>query len=257
MPPGRTARRRRSEDPCWSAASSRRRLGRRAPAQVGPSAQRAQARARRVDEDAVEALPVGRSRASPCTTRTFARASARTCSRSCARPARRRARRPRPRPRRSISAARCVVLPPGAAHRSSTRSPGRGPSARRDEHRGARLGHDARPPRTAREPAASNGGPEHDGPSGSARRVGPARPSSAATSSASATSVLTRAARLGGLVVGGHQRARRVRAELLPPQLGDPRRVRVRAARAAAGVSSGSAATSAARPRARRGAGRR
>ena len=46
------------------------------------------------------------------------------------------------RPSSRISAARCVVLPPGAAHRSSTRSPGCGSSARGDRHRGARLRHE-------------------------------------------------------------------------------------------------------------------
>ena len=45
----------------------------------------------------------------------------------------------RSRPASPISAARCVVLPPGAAHRSSTRSPGCGSSAARDELRRARL----------------------------------------------------------------------------------------------------------------------
>ena len=93
----------------------------------------------------------------------------------------------------------------------------------RDGHRGARLRHQqarsatraSRTRRTARR--------------GSARRpsvrVGTGRRS--ASASGAILSVLARSDGLGGLVVGGHQRAGVGRAERVEPQLGDPLGMRV------------------------------
>ena len=95
-----------------------------------------------------------------------------------------------------ISAARCVVFPPGAAHRSSTRSPGLRVDGARDQHRGARLRHQRARARTA---ASRAGRTAARARAPRARRASavaatPARASSASTSSTPARSVLTRAA---------------------------------------------------------------
>ena len=117
----------------------------------GRELERAEAGARRVEQDAVEApgptARRGRRRPPPPPRRPppSARRSA-----AAPAPGRRGARRPRARRVAAISAARCVVLPPGAAHRSSTRSPGLRVERVGDEHRRPRLGHEgARPPRAA------------------------------------------------------------------------------------------------------------
>ena len=68
------------------------------------------------------------------------------------------------------------------------------------------------------------------GPRGPGPRARPppgAAPSSAATSTGSATRVLARTRGLGRLVVRGHERAGGVGSERVPPQRGQPRRVRV------------------------------
>ena len=106
------------------------RAGLLAPADVGARGERAEVRARRVDEHAVERARLVRGRRRRrCGPRRSSRPSARRCA-GARRRGPRGARRPRSGPRRAISAARWVVLPPGAAHRSSTRSPGCGSSAR-------------------------------------------------------------------------------------------------------------------------------
>ena len=124
-----------------------------------------------------------------------------------------------------MSAARWVVLPPGAAHRSSMRSPGCGSSDARHRHRGARLGHEqALPPIAARRTRrTARRGPA---PRAAGRRAGWATGEASPGRSASC-SVLARTRGLRGLVAGRHQRARVLRAERVAPQLGDPQRVGV------------------------------
>ena len=108
-----------------------------APARVRARRERAEVGARRVDEHAVERVScaVARRRR-PCARRRCPRPYARRCG-AARRRGRGGARRRRSAPSLPISAARCVVLPPGAAHRSSTRSPGCGSSdaARRPSRR--------------------------------------------------------------------------------------------------------------------------
>ena len=133
------------------AASSAAVAGCLAPAGVRARRERAEVRARRVDEHAVVGAPSTRLGGVGGADLDAASAPIR----SAVRAQRRRrgpggARRRRPRPRLPISAARWVVLPPGAAHRSSTCSPGSGASSARDRHRGARLRHEQRRPRTQR-----------------------------------------------------------------------------------------------------------
>ena len=121
------------------------------------------------------ASPAAARRRRPCGRRRSSRPYARR-SGAARRRGRGGARRRRSRPRCAISAARWVVLPPGAAHRSSTRSPGCGRERARDGHRGARLRHQqarlplgrARTRRTARRGSA----PPPSARVGTGRRVG-------------------------------------------------------------------------------------
>ena len=144
----------------------------------------------------------------------------------------------------SISAARWVVLPPGAAHRSSTRSPGRGASSRATVIDARDCG--MKLPRSHSGEANASNGPSSTSPSG--------RPGAGCDRDGQARRQLGRVGAqrvdaqggLGRLVVRGHQRARGVRAQRLPPQRGDPLGWEWRSA-ACAGVASSSAATSAAR----------
>ena len=113
-PPGRTRLGRRLQELELELGE---RLG--APAQVGRAARTPRPGARRVDERAVEARQLGgRWRPSAWTTRTWPAPRRRTFSSS----SRARTRSPR---RRTTSPASIVALPPGAAQRSSVRSPGR------------------------------------------------------------------------------------------------------------------------------------
>ncbi len=100
-------------------------LGGDAPAQVGASLERAQTRAWRIDENAIENRPLGARQ------RGVRQLDANTVGVQAPRgvdAARRHRARLRSTastsPSSPISAAICVLLPPGAAHRSSTRSPG-------------------------------------------------------------------------------------------------------------------------------------
>ena len=254
MPPGRERVGAGAQDrapACARAARAGRGL---APARVGAGGERAEVRARRVDEHAVVAPPAGGSAASAVRTSTQVapirrrRAPQRVGAAGVALDGDER------RPRRAISAARWVVLPPGAAHRSSTRSPGAAPSSARDGHRGARLRHEQalaatrarRTRRTARRARSARRSPagvgRHREPlrevrGGDPQRVGAQRG-------------------LGGLVVGGHQRARGVGAERVPPQPRDPLGVRV-AQRGLLRRVVGERVDQRRAPRARRGAARR
>ena len=188
--------------------------------------------------------------ASAVRTSTVAPPSARRCG-GARRRGRRGARRRRARPRPSISAARWVVLPPGAAHRSRTRSPGRGASSRATviAARDCGMKRPGVPQRRvegverARRARAPRAGRARDAmATGSARRqlggVGAQRVGAQGG--------------LGGLVVGGHQRARGVRARARRTTAPRSTRDGSGAARPAAGVASGSAATAAAASRAPR-----
>ena len=108
------------------------RLG--APAEVRPLVEDAEARARRVDERAVEAAKLGRERRARRRRRR---------GRSSRRAARAFASSSRARPScfstATTSPASCVALPPGAAQRSSVRSPSRAPTASAGEVRAAAL----------------------------------------------------------------------------------------------------------------------
>ena len=214
------------EDPGLRARHLADRLGRHAPAQVGACLQRAQPGAGRVDEHAIEA-PVPRPRPRGVGELDAHVCRARAAERSRARAPARRALRSTPRtsPRPCMSAARCVLLPPGAAHRSSTRSPGRGASARatsiapRDCARNAPARHDG-------EPCTSNGS---SSTSASGMPGSPwLRTGSSSSERRSVGHERVRPQRhLRRLVVGGHQRAGLLSAELSPPQARDPLRVRV------------------------------
>ena len=94
-------------------------------------------------------------------------------------------------PRSPISAARCVVLPPGAAHRSSTRSPGCGSSDARDALRARDCGVIA--PRGV----AAGGARTSNGPS-TIERVVLARGRRAGRPRRAGASVLTRSASSAG-----------------------------------------------------------
>ena len=122
-----------------------------------------------------------------------------------------------------ISAARWVVLPPGAAHRSSTRSPGCGSTTRATSIDAARLRQDRAAARTARSRR------RRTGPRGRAPRAARGRAVARQLPPASVDrdERVDAQRALGRLVVGGQQRARLVGAEPVPPQLDDPQRVRV------------------------------
>ncbi len=211
----------------------------------GRDGERAEVRARRVDEHAVERAADAARRRRRCAPRRSSRPSARRCAASAsARPGWRST--ATISPALPISAARCVVLPPGAAHRSSTRSPGCGRERARDRHRGARLRHEqAVAPTAARRTRRT--APSRTSPSGSASAA------CDATGSCAASVVAVDPQR-----VGAQRRPRRARCRR--PSAPARRRRRARrttarrssagasgAARPAAGVPSGSAATSAAR----------
>ncbi len=128
-------------------------------------------------------------------------------------------------PRPSISAARWVVLPPGAAQRSSTRSPGRGASSRATVIAARDWGM-KRPACQSGESKASNGA-SSTRPSGrpSAGWVGTG--SSAASAAASPRSVLTRSADSAGSLSAAISARASSGAERGEPQRGDPLGVRV------------------------------
>ncbi len=150
-----------------------RQVGRLAPARVGARRERAEVRARRVDEHAV--VGVGLLRRRRRRRRGPRRRRPPPCARPCAASASARpgdgARRPRRPPSPPISAARWVVLPPGAAHRSSTRSPGRGASSRATVIAARDCGM-KRPRAHSGEANASNGAVEHETFGQAGRRMG-------------------------------------------------------------------------------------
>ena len=178
----------------WRACRGPSRAGRRARGRRPPA--RARRRRRRRDLDAARAHPLRGARAARAA-RPRWRSTATT------------------RPRSSISAARWVVLPPGAAHRSSTRSPGCGSSSARDHHRRARLRHEQALAPLGR-PVGVERRLEHE-PLGQAGRRRGWPPAGAAASSVGGGAQRVGAQRgLGGLVVGGHQRPRVRRARASP-----------------------------------------
>ena len=137
------------------------RLGRRAPAQVGVARSVPRPLHGGSTRTAVEARRGSKRAASAsATTRTLVASSRSHVAASAARAAG--GARPRRSRRRSpISAARCVVLPPGAAQRSSTRSPGCGSTARATRCDGARLRRD-RPALHRADAARTSSGPVDD-----------------------------------------------------------------------------------------------
>ncbi len=120
----------------------------------------------------------------------------------------------------------CVLLPPGAAHRSSTRSPGWGSSSVSDEHRRARL-REERALRPQGRVVDVERLLQHERLGHVRVRVRAHWESFCKLRPASVTSSVRPQRHLARLVVGGHQRARVVRTKLLPPQACDPRRVGV------------------------------
>ena len=186
-------------------------LGRLAPAGVGPRLERAEVGARRVEQDPVERAgraPRGRRR---CTTSTHGarmrahvvaqRVGAAAGASSIATIS----------PSPPISAARWVVFAPGAAHMSSTRSPGCGSSTRATSIDPRDCGMTA-PSANGVDPCASHG-PSSTSPSGTpGARVRTATPIAAASSSRVVTScwpaARSRAARCRAPSARGRRRAR-------------------------------------------------
>ena len=154
----------------------------------------------------------------------------------------------------SISAARWVVLPPGAAQRSSTRSPGRGPTMRATAIAARDCGM-KRPACQSGESKASNGA-SSTRPSGRPGRGMRGDRELGREGGRVAAQRVGAQRGLGGLVVGGHERARGVGPERVEPERGDPLGM---------GVAQGGLGRRAPRgaprppprPRARRAAGRR
>ena len=175
------------------------------------------------------------------------RRSSRPCARPCARSA---SARPGCRstatisPSSPISAARWVVLPPGAAHRSSTRSPGlrarargRRPSRRATAACSSPSSHSGARERVERR---RRGSAPRGGRGDSVGRAGARRARRAVV-----RSVLARSDGLGGLVVGRHQRARGLgRRSVSHHSSRDPLGVRVRQRGLRRAWRPGSAATS-------------
>ena len=252
VPPGRSASAPARRIAAWMRASRAGRVRRLAPARVGAGGERA--------EVASRAGRRGRGR------RRRARAAAR--HRRCG--PRRSAAPMRAAVRRSASARPGMALDgddaPRALHqrgevgRLAARRGAQvehalaGPRREhaRDGHRGARLRHEAallperrrRTRRTARRARAPRVGPARDArPPEGPRRAPPA----------SARSVLTRSAASAGSLSGRHQRAGRVRAERVEPQLRDPLGMGV-AQRGLGGVRVRQRRPRAPPPRARRGA---
>ena len=194
-PPARARAARAGRRPCASA----RRAARRACRGPSTAGRRARGRRRRARAARRRRRCAPRS-TSPAPMRAAVRRSA------SARPAWRSTATTLPRP--SISAARWVVLPPGAAQRSSTRSPGRGASSRATVIAARDCGM-KRPSCQSGESNASNGAVEHS-PSGrsGAGRVGTG--SAAASVGGVGAQRVDAQGGLGGLVVGRHAaRARR------------------------------------------------
>ena len=235
--------RRRQEDLVLERGELVRRLGRRAPAQVGPSAQVPRPEHGGSTRTRSKPCPWA-SRASPSTTRTL-RARIRAHVSRSARRGRRRARR-RPPPLVAHQGGEVRRLRPVRRTGRARARPGRGRRPRH-EHRGARLGRDTRPPRR-RARRRVDRGPE-DQRFGHALR-GPA-PSWAATSDGVATRALTRTA----VSAGSLSAAMSERAASAPKASHHRRATHAgcewRSA-ASSGVVSGSAATSAGASRAAR-----
>ena len=208
----------------------------RAPAQVGPRGEHAEPGARRVDERAVEARQLrrqrrGRRRARRA--RSSRRAGATFSSSSRARASFTST--------ATTSPASIVALPPGAAQRSSMRSPSLRADGEAGELRAAALRPDRAPPRApARRPGRRASAP---GMSGSAPAVDLAadEPDDG----------------LRRLVLRAHQRERLVRARARATSVSATQSGYECSQRASSGVASGSASSSARDARRRAGAARR
>ena len=203
----------------------RRQGGRLAPARVGPRRERAEVRARRVDEHAVvgrgllrprRRRPVRTSTSAPPCARPYARAPPR--ARHGARPPRRRRGPPSARPGAS-SCRRAPRTGRARARRAAGASTRATAIAARDCGMNAPCSHSGEPNASKAPSSTSPSGRPSAGLArdGQLRReLGAVRPQRVGAQR-----------RLGRAVAGGHQRARGLGPERLEPQLGDPARVGV------------------------------
>ena len=224
--PGAARRRRRAGSPPARARAARGRSGRLAPARVGPRRERAEVRARRVDEHAVVARAARAARR-----RRRVRTSTRAPMRAARAPQR-------------VGAAGMALDGDQLALVAHQRgevgrlAAGRGAQVEhalagprreqpRDRHRGARLRHERAAAPTPATANASNGPSSTQALGQAGRRAGRHGQARRELGRVGAQRVDAQRG-LGRLVAGGHQRARLVRAERVPPQLGDPLGVGVR-----------------------------